>query len=175
MSTEELKRQITDSAGNVHFTFVAHWIIVNRLQFRLKIIKYSQILLTALSTGGFLSLAFAAHPRLMWIGGLSSGLSLAINLYLLHFDVPENIRYHTNAANELWEIREAYKSLLVDFDDLDIEQIRSKRDCLTARVSEINKKYSGTDKKSFSQAQKALSNYVFADREAAQLLHLDRK
>ena len=54
-SRKKLYRQISDAVGNVIYTYSAHWIIVNRLKKRQTIIKVVQIILTALSTGGFLA------------------------------------------------------------------------------------------------------------------------
>ena len=175
MNIDNIKKQIADSAGNALYTYVAHWIIVNRLKKWLAVIKITQIVLTIISTGGFLTLILSKWPWVSWIGAFSSAFSLGINLYLLHFNMPNNIKSHTDAANELWDVREAYKSLLVDFDDLSLDQIRTKRDTLTARVSEINKKYPGTNNKTFAQAQKDINKYLFADGEAAQHLHMNKK
>ena len=175
MNCEKLKKQIADSAGNVYYTYSAHWHIVKRLKKRLVLIQIAQIILTALSTGGFLTLAFSNNPWVSFVGAAFSAISLAINLYLLNFNMPEIIRSHTSAANELWDVREAYKSLLVDFDELDSTQIRNQRDYLIEWTSKINKKYPETDEKSFSQAQKDIGKYVFADNEAAQLLHINAK
>lgn len=92
---------------------------------------------------------------------------------MLSFNLPDKIKAHTDAANELWDVREAYKSLLNDLDDLELDQIRENRDALTERVSQINKKYPGTDGKSFKQAQADIGKYQFEDGEAARLLHMD--
>ncbi len=172
-SREKLKQQITDSAGNIPYTFSAHWNIVNRLKKQYSTIKIIQIVLTALSTGGFLASVLAGIPWLSWIGGLTSAVALGLNLYMLSFNLPDKIKAHTDAANELWDVREAYKSLLIDLDDLELDQIRENRDALTERVSQINKKYPGTDGKSFKQAQADIGKYQFEDGEAARLLHMD--
>lgn len=171
---EKLRQQITDSAGNIPYTFSAHWNIVNRLKRRYTVIKVIQIILTALSTGGFLASIIAGIPWLSWVGGLTSAVALGLNLYMLNFNLPDNIKSHTDAANELWEVREAYKSLLIDLDDLETDQIRIKRDALNERVSQINKKYPGTDDKSFKQAQADIEKYQFEDGEAARLLHVEQ-
>ena len=172
-SKEKLRQQITDSAGNIPYTFSAHWIIVHRLKKRYTVIKIIQICLTAVSTGGFLASIIAGIPWLSWVGGLTSAVALGLNLYMLNFNLPDNIKSHTDAANELWDVREAYKSLLIDLDDLELDQIRENRDALTERVSQINKKYPGTDGKSFKQAQADIGKYQFEDGEAARLLHMD--
>ena len=174
-SREKLKKQIFDSAGNVQYTFIAHWNIVNRVKRIYFIIKLAQIILTAITTTGFVSTIIKGISWFSWASVFCSTCSLFINLYLLSFRPTEEISVHRNAANELWEIRECYKSLLVDYDDLDIEDIRSKRDTLITRTSEVNKKYPGTDEWSFSKAQKEISNYQFEDGESAELFNIDSK
>ena len=170
---KQLWKQLTDSAANIPYTYSAHWIIVNRLKRRFAKIKVCQIILTAISTGGFLASIIAGIPWLSWVGGLTSAMTLGLNLYMLNFNIPDSINSHTNAANELWEIREAYKSLLIDFDDLEVEEIRTRRDKLTKAISRINKEYPGTDEKSFAQAQRDMPKYTFEDGEAERLLHIE--
>lgn len=88
----KLKRQITDAAGNVQYTFIAHWNIINRLKKRYHDIKIIQIVLTALSTGGFLASILVGIPQLSWLGGLTSAVALGINLYMLNFNLPDEIK-----------------------------------------------------------------------------------
>ena len=54
---------------------------------------------------------------------------------LVRDKIPEIIKQHIEAANELWEVREKYKSLLVDIDVIDETEIRHKRDSLLMDVS----------------------------------------
>lgn len=170
MGNERLKKQLTEAAGNVIYTYVAHWNIVNRLKIRFKIIKITQIVLTAISTGGFLTSIIAGIPCLSWLGGFSSALALFLNLYMLNFNITDDIKRHEEAANELWNIREGYRSLIVDFDDLSQEIIREKRDKLIAETSRVNKEYPGTDERSFTKAKKTIGNYSFDEGEAEKLL-----
>ena len=171
----KLKDQIIEAAGNVQYTYMAHWNIVNRLKKNYWIIKVAQIVLTALSAGGFLASLFSGITKLSWIGGLTSAVALGINLYMLNFNLPDNINQHTDAANDLWEVREQYKSLIVDFDCIDNAEARSRRDDLIRTVSNINKKYPGTDARSFKEAQDNLGNYIFAKGEAANVINIGDK
>ena len=154
---KKLMRQISDAAGNVLYTYEAHWAIVNRLKTRQAFLKIIQICLTALSTGGF----------------LASAIALSLNLYSLNFNLPTDIKSHSDAANDLWDVREAYKSLLCDFEELSNEEIRTKRDQITQKVSQINKKYPGTDNEAFSKAQKNIKNYMFEEGESARVLNIE--
>lgn len=167
---DKLNKQLTESAANVLYTYAAHWNIINGLKMQFKIIKVVQIFLTALSTGGFLASLIAGKPCISWIGGLASALALGLNLYMLNFNVQEEIKKHTDAANELWDVREAYKSLLVDFDALPDDIIRAGRDKLIETIGRINKAYPGTDKRSFSKAQKEIGKYIFDNGEAEKLV-----
>ena len=170
----KLLNQVADAAGNVLYTYVAHWSIVNRLRSRQTGIKVTQIVLTALSTGGFLASAIADIPWLNWVGGFTSATALGLNLYSLNFNLPFEIKNHTDAANDLWEVREAYKAILTDHEEMTNEEIRLKRDELTQAVSRINKKYPGTDKKSFADARKSIGNYKFKVGESAKDLNMQK-
>lgn len=170
---KKLMRQISDAAGNVLYTYEAHWAIVNRLKTRQAFLKIIQICLTALSTGGFLASVIAGIPELSWLGGFTSAIALSLNLYSLNFNLPTDIKSHSDAANDLWDVREAYKSLLCDFEELSNEEIRTKRDQITQKVSQINKKYPGTDNEAFSKAQKNIKNYMFEEGESARVLNIE--
>ncbi len=64
-------------------------------------------------------------------------------------------------------------SLLVDFDDLRIDEIRSRRDELNKKIGDINKTYPGTDDNSFSKAQREIGKYRFEKGESASLINTD--
>lgn len=168
---KELHKQIVESAGNVKYTYVAHWKIVNRLEKRYKRIKITQIVLTALASTGFIVSLTAGISWLSWVGGLTSAISLCFNLYMLNFNLPNEIKQHTDAANDLWEVREAYDSLITDYTALNDDAIRDRRDRLIQDVSRINKSYPETDSKSFDEAKKDMPKYTFGDGEAEQLLN----
>lgn len=168
---EKLRNQVTESAANTVYTYAAHWNIVNRLKDQYKKIKLSQIVLTAISTTGILTSLISGVFCLSWIGGGASAIALALNLYMLNFDVADEIKKHTDAANELWIVREGYKSLLVDFDALKEDEIRRKRDRLIETVAQVNKEYPGTDEKAFKKAQEEIGKYSFSIGEAEALLN----
>lgn len=116
----------------------------------------------------------AEIPWLSWVGGLTSAIALALNLYSLNFNLPEDIKAHTDAANELWDVRESYNALITDFEELPHEEIRARRDAITKYVSNINKIYPGTDDKAFSKSHKNLKKYIFEEGESLKLLNIDK-
>ncbi|MBS5581632.1 MAG: SLATT domain-containing protein [Megasphaera sp.] len=152
----KLKSQLIDAHGRIEYTFVQHHIIANRLLKRLHYIKIAEILLTAISTVGFLATVIRNQVALAWLGGVGSAVALAITLYTKDFSLDIEAKKHKDAADALWLIREQYKSLISDFDMLTDEEVRRKRDELILQVSGVNKNYPGTDDKSFKKAQKDL-------------------
>lgn len=157
---EKLINQINSARENVVFTYAAHWNIVNRLNRRWSRIKIIQIILSAASTCGFITVFIDWLPNLSWFGALTSSIALALNLYTLNFDLLNEKERHKHAADDLWEIREEYDSLLTDADSMSDAEIQEKRNVITKRVSAVNKEYPGTDKQSYAKAKKERREYM---------------
>jgi len=118
--------------------------------------KYVQIILSAISTGGFIGAVITNEAALTCVGGLFSTILLAINLFFKDFNLLSEIKQHRDASDELWMVREDYISLLTDFEVLSETEIVAKRDLLQSRTFEIYKTAPKTDTKSYSDAQQAL-------------------
>ncbi len=170
---EKLKSQIKDAYGKVLYTYTAHHKFATRLIKQKNTIKVAQITLTAISTVGFLATIITNQVLLSWLGGITAALSLGLNLYTKDFNLQQDIQKHKDAADDLWDVREKYISLLTDFDILNEDNIREQRDKLQDMVSKINRKYPGTDGKSYAAAQNALQNQeeqTFREGEVDELL-----
>ncbi len=167
---EKLRKQIKEAGANVCYTYVAHWIIVNSANSLYRKLKSCQIVFSSASATGVIAFFIANISWLGWLGSFASAITLGLNLYMLNFNAAEKIKKHTDAANDLWKIRESYKSLLVDFDYLSVGEIRENRDRLTDEVSRVNKAYPGTDENSFKKAQQAIGRYIFDDGEVENII-----
>ena len=175
---ELLLAQIVDLYGKVVYTYTAHHKIQNRLEGRNKGITVIQIILMAISTVGFLATVITNQYLLAWIGGITSSLSLGLNLYMKDSNLDDQIRKHKDAADALWDVREAYSSLITDFYDLSLNDIRLKRDEIQHIWSEVNRKYPGTDKKGYKEAKKSLKDeeeQTFNEGEVEKFLPVKRK
>lgn len=150
--------QLREASGRVIYTYTTHLKMMNHLNEKNCIIKYAQICLSAISTGGFLGAIITNQIVLTCIGGLFSTALLALNLFFKDFNLIEEIKQHRIAADNLWMIREDYISLLTDFPVLCDEEIIAKRDSLQLRVFEIYKLSPKTDRKSYTEAQNALKS-----------------
>lgn len=135
-----------------------------------KRLKLSLVIISAIVTTSLLIKLFGENEWALMIGIILSTLLFGLNTYMKDFDLGEIAQKHTNAANELWDIRETYLSLLTDLrvNQLSINQITNKRDELQKRLSNI---YSGsprTNNKAYKEASKALKvneELTFSDKE----------
>ena len=153
---ESLETQIREAYGRVTYTYTAHLKMMNRLMKKNTAIKYLQIALSAISTGGFIGYFISNEFVLNCIGGLFATALLALNLFYKDFNLFDEIKQHRIASDSLWLIREQYVSLLTDFCAFTDDEIVSRRDELQNRTYEIYKQLPKTDSKSYTDAQKAL-------------------
>ncbi|BDC51794.1 hypothetical protein F183_A41090 [Bryobacterales bacterium F-183] len=133
-------------------------------------IKLGQILLSAVTTAGFIGAILGTGPWAAVAGGLVSIGLLTLNAYTKNYDLGELAQKHRNAANELWIVRERYLALLVDIAmrEKPIESLQAQRDEIT---SQLHKVYSGapsTNNPAYKKAQtalKTLEDMTFSDAE----------
>jgi hypothetical protein len=166
-----LEAQIRECFGRVvysHKTQEKCADIVFKIHKRLKLIL---IVVSAVVTTSLLIKLFGDQQQwALMLGVILSTLLFGLNTYMKDFDLGEIAQKHTNAANELWDIRETYLSLLTDIkaDQLSINQIINQRDELQKRLSNV---YSGsprTNFKAYKEASKALKineELTFNDHE----------
>ena len=153
---EGLKIQLMEACARVTYTYTTHLKQVDRISKTNRSIKYTQIILSALTTGGFVSSIITNETILAYVSAALSAILLCITLYYKDFDLNLEITKHMSCANALWIIREEYTSLLTDFCIKSNEEICDKRDALLMRTAEIYATAPKTSSKSYKEAQKAL-------------------
>ncbi len=170
---DALWHQISEAYGRVVYTYTTHWKTVDRLVKRNRHLKYAQIILSAISTGGFIGSLITNEVILTCVGGIFSTVLLALNLYFKDFNANSEIAQHFATANALWTIREDYISLLTDMPILSEEDICEKREKLKRKTAEVYKTAPKTDFKDYKSAQNALKNeeeQFFSVEELNQML-----
>lgn len=156
-----LRGQIREVYGKVVYTYTTHIEMLNLLLAQNRCHKNIQIVMTAISTGGFLGDLIANIPWLQWPAGIAATISLALNLYFRDQNLEELISRHRGIINDLWYLREQYLSLLTDFDVLDDDSIRARRDLLSEETQAIYKIAPNTNSKAYKKAQKNLKEKEF--------------
>jgi len=165
-----LEGQLRESYGRVVYSHKTHEKCADILLKRLSRIKLSQIILSAITTGGFIAALFGSGKEGALIGIIISTSLLVLTAYTKNYDLGEIAQKHKQAGSDLWLIREKYLSLLVDLKmgEKPFEKLQEIRDEL---IEELHSIYSGapsTNYKAYRKAQDALKKYedmTFSDAE----------
>ena len=95
---EKLFSQIQEEYGKLVYTYTCHFKMADRLSKRNFWIKWGQIGLSAISTGGFLGVLISNEQILLWAGGLCSTALLALTSYLKDKDISTEKTDHSKTA-----------------------------------------------------------------------------
>lgn len=150
--------QLREAYGKLTYTYTAHNKMANRLDIERKWVVKIKIILSAVSTVGLVGTFGVNQLILKLVTTILSATLLALTLYYKDADVLQEILEHRRAADTLWNYREAYLSLMTDFDKYSDSELSAKRDILTSEVGKIYSTTPRTDPKSYQATQRALKN-----------------
>ena len=153
---EKIESQIRECFGRVAYTHKAHEKCADFLAVKGGVIKTIQIVLSAITTGGFLYTIFGDNKFITVFGVVASTVLLILTLYYKEFKFEELAEKHRIAALSLWNVRESYVSLLVDMRNLDKESMVNRRDDLQNQLFRIYEHSPRTNSKGYSKAQQSL-------------------
>jgi len=170
-----LLAQIRECYGRVVWTHKTQEKCADIIWVRHKWIKILQIALSALTTTGILITVFGESSVAGVISAILSALLFGLNTYTKDYDLGEIAQKHTQSANNLWDIRERYLSLITDIKSelLSVEQIRKRRDELQEDLLNIYKGSPRTISKAYKKATEALNvneEMTFNENEIDNLL-----
>jgi hypothetical protein len=165
-----LEGQLRECYGRVVYSHKTHEKCADILLSQLARIKLTQIILSAITTAGFIGTLFGAGTITAALGISVSTLLLVLNAYTKNYDLGELAQKHRQAAIDLWIVREKYLSLLVDLAmrEKPLETLQTQRDEL---VDQLHTVYSGapsTTFQAYKKAQQALKQFedmTFTDAE----------
>lgn len=162
--------QIRECFGRAVYSHKTHEKCADILLEDLASIKRWQILLSALSAGGFIATTFGAGKPGAIIGAIISTALLAVNSFTKNYDHGQLAQKHKSTAAGLWLIRERYLNLITDIvmGERPIEALQKERDAI---MNDLHAIYSGapaTTSKAYMRAQEALKtkeDLTFSDEE----------
>lgn len=165
-----LEGQLRECYGRVVYSHKTHEKCSDILLTRLSTIKLWQIILSALTTGGFISTFLGAGEVGAGIGVVISTMLLTLNAYTKNYDLGELAQKHKQAANEIWFLREKYLSLLTDLamGEKSIEHLQVERDALLDSLHSVYSGSPSTTFEAYKKAQDALKtkeDMTFSDEE----------
>jgi hypothetical protein len=170
-----VESQIRDCYGRVVYSHKTHEKCAEILLKQYNRIKLAQISLAAITTGSFLVTIFEQGKISAIVGTICSAILLMINTYTKDKDLGEIAQKHRNTANDLWNVRESYLSLIADIPSncIDFDNIRKRRDELQKELASIYQSSPATNSPAYKQAQEALQvneELTFSDEEIDKLL-----
>lgn len=165
-----LEGQLRECYGRVVYSHKTHEKCVEVLLDRLSKIKLWQIILSALTTGGFISAFLGSGNVGAAIGVAISTALLVLNAYTKNYDLGEIAQKHKQAANDIWLIREKYLSLLVDLatGTKSLDELQRARDLLLDDLHSVYVGAPSTNYQAYKKAQEALKKFedmTFSDEE----------
>jgi len=174
-SEQILEAQIRECFGRVVYAHKTHEKMADLCATTLRRLKLTQIGISALTSGGALTLVFWDPWGLKLATALFSIATLWITGYMKGFDPGGTAQKHRDAAATLWDIRESYLSLLTNLKSrlVDLPTAALRRDELQSLLAKIYKGVPQTTDKAYQKAQKALKeleDYTFSDSEIDRFL-----
>lgn len=166
-----LESQLRECYGRCAYTHKTHEKMAERSAASLRRFKWVQIILSALTTGGAVGVVFDRSSVFFPYATAALAIMLLIlNSYLKDLDPGQLAQKHREAASDIWNIREAYLSLLTDVRDpsFGLPELRKRRDELQTQLHKIYRIAPHTDSRAYGQAQDALKNkedLTFSDGE----------
>lgn len=154
----KLESQIREAYGRVTYSQTCHDKFINQTVKLDNNIKIWQIVLSGVTTSGFVMSIFSNNNIANILGAIVSLALLILNTYIKNFDLSGIAQEHKKTSDLLWKIREEYVSLLIDFEMLEADEIIKKRDELQERTWEVYSNSPRTNAKSYKAAQKALKS-----------------
>jgi hypothetical protein len=135
----------------------------------------AQIILSALTTAGFVGTVVGGGQLSAILGLILSTLLLALNSYTKNYNLGELAEKHRQAAGALWLVREKYLSLLVDLAmrEKPLEALQKQRDELVENLYTVYGAAPKTTDMAYARAQVALQEneeMTFSDTEIDALL-----
>jgi hypothetical protein len=173
-----LVAQVRECFGRVVYSHKTHEKAADQCQDRLAWIKGSQIVLSAITTGGLITALLgkpSISPAATVVAAIVSTMLLALNAYVKDVDPGQQAEKHRKTASELWDIRESYLSLLSDLEDgsVDLANARAARDALQERLAKVYAVAPRTTPDAYAKASVGLKKneeLTFSDAEIDQFL-----
>lgn len=165
-----LEGQIRECYGRAVYSHKTHEKCADILLTRLSRIKILQLLLSATTTGSFITILFGSDYIGSIVGVVLSTALLCLNAYTKEYDLGEIAQKHKQAVNDIWLIREQYLSLITDLriGDKEIKNLQSERDRLSSSLHAIYSGSPSTTSSAYKKAQYALQHneeMTFSDQE----------
>ena len=164
-----MKRSFASPLRELVYSHKTHEKCADIYSTELLVIKWLQIILTAITTGGFVAVIFDWWSEAPILGAILALILLCLNSYTKDYDLGDLAQKHRQAASEIWFVRENYRTLLTDLSlGKPLEAIQQDRDVLLKQLKSVYAGVPSTTSRAYRRAQKALKQdeeMTFSDAE----------
>ena len=169
-SKQVLEGQLRECFGRAVYSHKTHEKHADILVKRLSRIKLGQIILSAITAIGCISVLLGAGTIGSIVASLVSAILLSLTLYTKDYNLAELAQKHKQTANDIWLIREKYQSLITDLTvgEKPLEAIQQERDLLMEDLHSVYSNAPSTNPQAYAKARKALKqneDMTFSDEE----------
>lgn len=177
-SKQLLEAQIRECYGRVVWSHKIQEKCADIVLRRNNLLKWLQIFLSTITTTGLVVTIFGDVLWVKIVSAVISAILLLLNTYLKSNDLGAIAQQHSDAAADIWNVRESYLSIITDLkmDDTNVEIIKKRRDKLQEQLVVIYKGSPRTISKAYDKAKKALKlneEMTFSDEEIDCFLPVD--
>ncbi len=165
-----LEAQLRELFGRTTYSHKTQEKCADILMADLSRIKFWQIILSAISTTGFLTVFIGTGVIGSVVASAVAAILLALNLYAKNRDLAELALKHKQAATDIWLAREKFLSLITDLNigGKPLGTIQVERDLLIEQLHSTYRGAPNTTSRAYEKAQKALKRdeeMTFSDDE----------
>lgn len=165
-----LEDQLRECFGRVVYAHKTHEKMADRSSNTLRRFKLTQIVLSALTACGAVSIVFVDSLYLKIATAGISFITLFVSGYMKSFDPGGTAQKHRDTAASLWPLRESYFSLLTDLRMQAITHTEAlkQREELQRKLAAVYKGAPQTDADAYANAKQALEvseEFTFSDAE----------
>lgn len=165
-----IEAQLRECFGRVVYSHKTHEKCADIYHRRQSRLKFAQIVLSAVTTGGLIALIAEDNWWPKFIATACSTILFGINAYTKKHDPGEISNKHANAASKLWDMRESYLCLLTDLKAgaATIKDTVQRRDALQKDLFAVYQAAPRTLDSAYKLSQKALQvneELTFQDSE----------
>lgn len=156
--TEAFEAQVRECFGRVVYSHKTHEKCADSLQAKLRLLKNTQIALSVVVSGTLIVTVVGHDTWSKLTATVLSAILAGINLYFKNYNYGELAQTHKEAADQLWNVRESYLSLLTDMATraVPMDKAIERRDKLQKDLSVIYSKAPRTNSIGYKAAQRAL-------------------
>lgn len=155
---DALEAQIRECFGRVAYSHKTHEKCADLLQGKLTQLKNTQIILSVVVSGTVIATVLGQGAWAKVTATALSAVLAGINLYFKNYNYGEMAQEHKEAADQLWNIRESYLSLLTDLatGSTLADRAMERRDKLQEELAITYSKAPRTNTDAYKAAQNAL-------------------